>query len=93
MPSVITDQYGIGRHGDGVEAASWLVAGLVGHAGQIAHDRPLHDSKKWAPLWILGGDAHHYRFFLPCAPPPFYGTIHVGAQRKITPITQTAGYV
>jgi hypothetical protein len=19
--------------------------------------------KKWAPLWKLGGDAHHYRFF------------------------------
>jgi hypothetical protein len=39
----------------------------AGHAGldwPIAHDRPLHDSKKWAPLWKLGGDAHHYRFFL-----------------------------
>jgi hypothetical protein len=32
--------------------------------GPIAHDRPLHDSKKWALLWKLGGDAHHYRFFL-----------------------------
>ena len=39
--------------------------GTRGMIGPIAHDRPLHDSKQWAPLWKLGGDAHHYRFFLP----------------------------
>jgi hypothetical protein len=38
--------------------------GTRGMIGPIAHDRPLHDSKKWAPLWKLGGYAHHYRFFL-----------------------------
>ena len=35
---------------------------FAGHAGQdwpIAHDRPLHDTKKWAPLCKLGGAAHH----------------------------------
>jgi hypothetical protein len=39
--------------------------GTRGMIGPIAHDRPLHDSKQWAPLWKLGGHAHHYRFFLP----------------------------
>jgi hypothetical protein len=38
-------------------------AGHVGHDWPIAHDRPLHDSKKKAPFWKLGGNAHHYRFF------------------------------
>jgi hypothetical protein len=45
----------------------WTMLDFAGHEGHdwpIAHDRPLHDSKKWAPLWKLGGDAHHYRFFL-----------------------------
>jgi hypothetical protein len=47
MPSVITDQYGIGRHGDGVEAASWLVAG---HCGASAGPcRTLRD------LWGMQG--------------------------------------
>jgi hypothetical protein len=42
-------------------------AGIAGPCGTlvnaIAHDRPLQDSKKWATLWRLGGNAHHYRFF------------------------------